>query len=120
MQTILIVDDVQTSRELIGKIVTAAGHRPEYATDGDEAVERAMELRPALIFMDVVMPSMNGFQACRKLKQEPVTSKIPVVLVTSKNAESDKFWGQQQGANAHVVKPFKGDELLAAVKRVLG
>jgi CheY-like chemotaxis protein len=117
MQTILIVDDVQTSRELIGKIVTAAGHRPEYATDGDEAVERAMELRPALIFMDVVMPSMNGFQACRKLKQEPVTSKIPVVLVTSKNAESDKFWGQKQGADMHIGKPFADKEIQEVIRR---
>ena len=117
MQTILIVDDVQTSRELIGKIVTASGHRAEYATDGDEAVERAKELRPALIFMDVVMPSMNGFQACRQLKQDQTTAKIPVVLVTSKNAESDKFWGQKQGADMHIGKPFADKEIQEVIRR---
>ncbi len=117
METILIVDDVQTSRELIGKIVTAAGHRPEYASDGDEALVRAKELRPALIFMDVVMPSMNGFQACRKLKQDEATAKIPVVLVTSKSADSDKFWGQKQGADMHIGKPFADTDIKAAISR---
>ena len=117
METILIVDDVQTSRELIGKIVSAAGHRPEYASDGDEALERAKQLRPALVFMDVVMPSMNGFQACRKLKQDPQTSKIPVVLVTSKTGDSDKFWGQKQGADGHIGKPFADGEIQDAIRR---
>lgn len=117
METILIVDDVQTSRELIGKIVSAAGHRPEYASDGDEALVRAKELRPALIFMDVVMPSMNGFQACRKLKQDEATAKIPVILVTSKSGESDKFWGQKQGADMHIGKPFADADIKAAISR---
>ena len=119
METILIVDDVQTSRELIGKIVSAAGHRPEYASDGDEALERAKQLRPALIFMDVVMPSMNGFQACRKLKQDETTSKIPVVLVTSKTGESDKFWGQKQGADMHIAKPFDENDIQTAMRRFI-
>ncbi len=117
METILIVDDVQTNRELIGKIVSASGHRPEYASDGDEALIRAKKLKPALIFMDVVMPSMNGFQACRKLKQDEVTSKIPVVLVTSKSGDSDKFWGQKQGADMHIGKPFGDGEIQEAIKR---
>ena len=93
-----------------------------YARDfsGNEAIAKAKDLKPALIFLDVVMPVQDGFKTCRDLKKNPDTANIPVVLVTSKSGDSDKFWGQQQGANAHVVKPFKGDELLAAVKRVLG
>ena len=71
MGTILIVDDVQTDRELIGRVVQQTGHKPEYATDGSEALSRAKEVRPQLIFLDVVMPSMNGFHACRKLKTDP-------------------------------------------------
>lgn len=117
MGTILIVDDVQTSRELIGKVVSAAGHRAEYASDGDEALERAKQVRPALIFMDVVMPSMNGFQACRKLKQDEATASIPVVLVTSKNADTDKFWGQKQGADMHIGKPFADTDIQEAIRR---
>src|SRR3954470_274557 len=117
MQTILIVDDVKTDRELIGRVVSGAGHHPEYATDGEEAILRAKELQPALIFMDVVMPGLNGFNACRKLKQDKDTTKIPLVLVTSKASESDQFWGKKQGADEHVAKPFSPDALLNIIRR---
>lgn len=117
MPTILIVDDVRTDRELIGKVVTSAGHQPEYASDGEEAITRAKEIKPAMIFMDVVMPNLNGFNACRKLKSDPATANIPVVLVTSKGTDSDKFWGKKQGADDHVPKPFSPDMLLGIIKR---
>jgi twitching motility two-component system response regulator PilH len=117
MQTILVVDDVQTDRELLGKVVQNSGHTVVYATDGDEAVEKAKKTKPALIFLDVVMARMNGFNACRKLKQDPETAKTPVVLVTSKNADSDRFWGQKQGADDHIAKPFTPDSIMAVIKR---
>jgi CheY-like chemotaxis protein len=69
--------------------------------------------------MDVVMPGRNGFQACRDLKNDARFKSIPIVLCTLKGLESDKFWGQQQGADGHVVKPFKSEELLRAVKLAL-
>jgi twitching motility two-component system response regulator PilH len=119
MATILIVDDVQTDRELIGKVVLAAGHSPVYATDGDEGLAKAKEVRPSLIFLDVVMPRMNGFNTCRKLKQDPDTKGIPVVLVTSKGTESDRFWGQKQGADEHVPKPFTPEMLTAIIRRLV-
>src|SRR5262245_29069277 len=109
MSTILVVDDVQTDRELVGRVVTRAGYQVAYAVDGDEAIRKAKEIRPAMIFMDVVMPNLNGFNACRKLKQDPETSGIPVVLVTSKGTESDQFWGKKQGADDHLAKPFNPD-----------
>src|SRR3954452_22342624 len=117
MATILIVDDVQTDRELLGKVVSSSGHSPVYATDGDEAIVKARETKPSLIFMDVVMPKMNGFNACRKLKQDPETQAIPVVLVTSKGLESDKFWGKKQGADDHIPKPFSPGILLSTIRR---
>lgn len=117
MATVLIIDDVQTDRELIGRVVTSAGHKPAYASDGDEGIAQAKQLKPALILMDVVMPNLNGFNACRKLKNDPDTAKIPVVLVTSKSGESDKFWGQKQGADDHVVKPFTPASLTAVIGR---
>ncbi len=120
MQNILIVDDVRTDRDLMGKVVSAAGHIPVYATDGDEVVAAAKQTQPALIFLDVVMTRVNGFNACRLLKQDPATSAIPVVLVTSKNTESDKFWGKKQGADEHIGKPFTADSLTAVIKRFLG
>jgi DNA-binding response OmpR family regulator len=70
--------------------------------------------------LDVVMPERNGFQACRDLKNDDRTKNIPIILCTSKGNESDKFWGQQQGANGYIVKPFKAEDLLTAVKKVMG
>ena len=81
--------------------------------------EKLLIERPDAIVLDVVMPGRNGFQACRDLKADDRFKGIPVVLCTSKGQESDKFWGQQQGANAYLVKPFKGEDLVATVKKVL-
>ena len=83
-------------------------------------IEQAIEVeRPGLILLDVVMPQRNGFQVCRELKQNPEYDRIPVVLVTSKGTDSDKFWGQQQGADGFVVKPFTREELLRTIQRFL-
>lgn len=117
METILVVDDVQTDRELVGKVVASAGHQTVYASDGQEAIAKAKALKPALIFMDVVMPVQDGFKTTRALKGDPETAKIPVVLVTSKGTESDKFWGKRQGADDHVAKPFTPDALLEIIRR---
>ena len=117
METILIVDDVQTDRELIGMVVSKAGYRAAYAADGNEAIAKAKDLKPALIFLDVVMPVQDGFKTCRDLKKNPETAAIPVVLVTSKSGDSDKFWGQKQGAVDHVAKPFTPDTLLGCIRR---
>ena len=117
MHTVLIVDDTQTDRELLGKVVSASGHRPEFATDGDEAVEKAKATKPALIFMDVVMQRTNGFNATRLLKADPETFKIPVVLVTSKDTDSDCFWGRKQGADDHIGKPFSADAIKEIITR---
>jgi twitching motility two-component system response regulator PilH len=117
MATILIIDDVKTDRDLLGKVVTTSGHHPEYAVDGQDGIVKARALKPALILLDVMMPNLNGFETCRKLKADPETASIPVVLVTSKGGESDKFWGQKQGANDHVVKPFTTKSLTAVISR---
>jgi CheY-like chemotaxis protein len=117
MATILVVDDVQTDRELIGKVVTATGHIPEYASDGEEAITKAKAVKPALILLDVVMPKQDGFATCRKLKKDPETAAIPVVLVTSKSGETDKFWGEKQGASDFIVKPFTPEDLSKAIRR---
>lgn len=120
MQKILVVDDVQTDRELVGSVVLRAGHTPLYAENGLTAVEVAKSERPALILMDVVMPDQDGFKTTRDLKKDPETSKIPVVLVTTKGTDSDRFWGKRQGADDHVVKPFSPDALLRLIRRYAG
>ena len=73
--------------------------------------------RPKLILLDVVMPERNGFQVCRELKRSSEFSAIPVILVTSKDTPSDRYWGEQQGADGYVTKPFTPDELMRAVKK---
>jgi len=75
---------------------------------------------PSLILLDVVMPQRNGFQLCRELKGNAQFSGIPVVLVTSKNSDSDRFWGKQQGADGFVAKPFSEDDLLRTVRHLVG
>jgi twitching motility two-component system response regulator PilH len=116
MHTILVVDDVQTDRELIGMVVTRAGHRVAYASDGSQALALAKELRPSLIFLDVVMPVQDGYKTCRLLKKDPDTTGIPVVMITTKNADSDRFWSQKQGAADHVGKPFTPAVLLDCIR----
>ena len=116
MYTILVVDDVQTDRELIGMVVSRAGHRVAYAADGNEAIAKARELQPSLIFLDVVMPMQDGYKTCRLLKKDPETTTIPVVMVTSKNGDSDRFWSQKQGAADHISKPFTADHLLDCIR----
>ena len=117
MSTVLIVDDIRSDRELVGKIVTAAGHVAEYAVDGEEAVAKARALHPALVLLDVVMPKLDGFGACRRLKREPETAGIPVVLVTAKSSETDQFWGRKQGADDYIVKPFTPEQIRQLILR---
>jgi two-component system, chemotaxis family, response regulator PixH len=117
MANILIVDDAQTDRELLGKVVTAAGHVPVYASDGSQALAKAKSSTPALVFLDVVMPGANGFETCRSLKTDTVTKAIPVVLVTSKSTPSDKFWAQKQGADGLIPKPFTPDSITETIRR---
>jgi DNA-binding response OmpR family regulator len=119
MKKIVVIDDSQAELQLIESYLKAA-HYSVVTFPGTEKLEEkiAME-KPDLIVMDVVMPGRNGFQACRDLKNDVRFKSIPIVLCTSKGQESDKFWGQQQGANGHVVKPFKSEELLQVVKLAL-
>ena len=114
---ILVVDDVQTDREILGKVVASLGHQPIFASDGLQALAAAREGQPGLILLDVVMPEMDGFKVCRTLKSDPATQRIPVVLVTSKAGESDRFWGKRQGADDHVGKPYTAEAMEAVIRR---
>jgi twitching motility two-component system response regulator PilH len=117
MENILIIDDVQTDRELLGSVVAQAGHHPVYASDGKEGLALAKTQHPALIFLDVVMPVQDGFKTCRTLKSDPATARIPVVLVTSKSSDSDRFWGKKQGADDLVGKPYTPEAMLGIIRR---
>jgi twitching motility two-component system response regulator PilH len=114
---VLVVDDSQAEIKLLQSMLKQGGFHSVAISDPTK-IEEAIELeRPNVILLDVVMPQRNGFQACRDLKSQKSYSDIPVILVTSKSAPSDRYWGEQQGANGFVAKPFTPDELLDAVKR---
>jgi twitching motility two-component system response regulator PilH len=115
--TILIVDDAKTDLEMLAKVVTNAGHRALLASNGNEAIELAKAHKPALILLDVVMPVMDGYAACRSLTKDPATSSIPVVLVTSKSNDSDVFWGKKQGAAGHIGKPWDSAAVMDTIRR---
>jgi len=119
MSKIVVVDDSYAELQLIESYLKAAHHTVVSFSNTDKLEDKIAEEKPDLIVLDVVMPGRNGFQACRDLKNDDRFKNIPIVLCTSKGNESDKFWGQQQGASGHVVKPFKSDDLLQAVKRAL-
>jgi twitching motility two-component system response regulator PilH len=116
---ILVADDSPTEQRLVVSALTARGYRIITACDGEEAIAKAEKEMPDLIVLDVVMPKKNGYQVCRQLKSTPATQAIKVLLLTSKNQDSDKFWGLKQGADAYLTKPFIGDELLASITRLL-
>jgi twitching motility two-component system response regulator PilH len=117
--TILVVDDSPTELRLVAGRLRDCGYRIVTAADGEEALELAAREHPDLIVLDVVLPKKNGFQVCRQLKTTPGTSDIKILLVTSKDQESDRFWGMRQGADEYMTKPFEDEELVANVARLL-
>jgi DNA-binding response OmpR family regulator len=114
---VLIVDDSPAQVKLIQGLLEPEGYWPVGLSDPKRVEEAIAVERPSLILLDVVMPERNGFQVCRELKENVRFNAIPVILVTSKDTASDRYWGQQQGADGYVTKPFTREELLRAVRR---
>lgn len=119
MAKILVVDDSPTMLSGTTKILTKAGHEVIQAISGAEGIEKARNDSPDLILMDVVMPELNGFQATRTITSTPDTQHIPVVMLTTKDQETDKVWAKRQGASDYVVKPPDSKELLGKIDGLL-
>ena len=119
MPTVLIVDDSPTELHVFQKMLEKNGFATLLATDGEERLEKARAERPDIVLMDVVMPGMNGFQATRRMTRSPETADIPVIMVTTKDQETDKIWGIRQGAADYLVKPVPEKELVAKINAVL-
>jgi DNA-binding response OmpR family regulator len=117
VKKILIVDDSLAEVKLMQSVLQQAGYWSVAIQDPRQIEATIAVERPNLILLDVVMPDRNGFQACRELKGNAEFSAIPVVIVSSKNTDSDRFWAKQQGADGYVMKPFTSAELLGAVQR---
>jgi len=119
MPLILIVDDSPTEVHVMQAALQRHGYRTVVAADGEEGVRLARQVRPDLIFMDIVMPGVNGYQATRTLTNDPVTRGIPIVMVTSKGQETDRIWGLRQGAVDYLVKPISGNQLIEKAQAAL-
>ncbi len=115
IKKILVVDDAQMHREQIQQILVDKGYEVMTAVSGKDALQKAKTNLPELIFMDIVMPEMDGFAACRELARDALTQMIPVVFVSSKNTEADRVWAELQGAKAYISKPYTAAQILEQV-----
>ncbi|MEM9804995.1 MAG: response regulator [Cyanobacteria bacterium P01_D01_bin.56] len=119
MSTVLVVEDSIAQREMIIDLLKGNGLNVTVASDGVEALAHIQGDLPDLVVLDIVMPRMNGYEVCRRIKSDPATQNLPVVLCSSKGEEFDRYWGMKQGADAYIAKPFQPNELVGTVKQLL-
>ncbi|GGK02906.1 twitching motility response regulator PilH [Pseudomonas matsuisoli] len=119
MARILIVDDSPTEMFKLSAMLEKNGYQVIKAENGADGVALARQEKPDAVLMDIVMPGLNGFQATRQLTKDSETSSIPVVIVTTKDQETDKVWGKRQGARDYLTKPIDESTLVSTLKAVL-
>ncbi len=120
MAKVLIVDDSPTETYKLTSMLEKHGHSVVTAENGEAGVAEAKKQQPDVVLMDVVMPGLNGFQATRQLSKGSETSSIPVIIVTTKDQETDKVWGMRQGAKAYLTKPVQEKMLIETIADVMG
>ncbi len=118
VKKILVVDDSPTDRQYMLETLAKKGYHVVTAENGEDAIVKARAELPDLILMDVVMPGLNGYQATRQITRDDATKHIPVIMCTSKGADTDKIWGLRQGANDYLVKPVDAAQLLAKIAQL--
>jgi twitching motility two-component system response regulator PilH len=116
---ILVVEDSPTYLRQISNLLQDNGFQTITAKDGEEALEKAVRENPSVIVLDIILPKKNGFQVCRQLKTSPATQEIKILMLTSKSQDSDRFWGLKQGADDYMTKPFKDEELLHNIAKLI-
>ncbi len=119
MARILIVDDSPTDTHVLKTMLERNSHQTLAVADGEQSLAMATAEHPDLILMDVVLPGISGFQATRQMSKNPDTSAIPVIIVTTKDQETDRIWGLRQGAKDYITKPVNEAELISKIKSVL-
>ncbi len=119
MARILIVDDSPTEVHVLKTMLEKHSHEVDSVDNAEAGIARAKESMPDVILMDVVMPGMNGFQATRAINRDPATQAIPVIIVTTKDQETDRVWGLRQGARDYITKPVMEDDLIQKIGKVL-
>lgn len=119
MSTALIVEDSLTEQAVLSSCLQRGGLNVLTAKNAEEAIAQINTHKLDVIILDIVLPDRSGFEICRDLKAEIVTSKIPIIICSTKGGEMDKFWGMKQGANAYLVKPIDQEELVRTVKGLI-
>lgn len=119
MSTVLVVEDSVTQREMMKDLLENSGLDVAIAGDGIEALMLIQGHPPDLVLLDIVLPKMNGYEVCRRIKASATTQNLPVVMCSSKGEEFDRYWGMKQGADAYIAKPFQPLELVGTVKQLL-
>jgi DNA-binding response OmpR family regulator len=119
-KTILVVDDNEDVARITANFLTARGYAVVIALDGTRALELAMQQPPDCVLLDIMMPRVSGIEVLNRLKQEPATASVPVILVTAKGRDEDVLAGYKEGADYYITKPFSSQQLLYGVRLVLG
>jgi twitching motility two-component system response regulator PilH len=119
MTTVLVVDDSPSEMARFRDILAKNNFTVIEASNGEEGCAKATEHLPDVILMDIVMPEVNGFQATRRITRGKTTSHIPVIMVSTKNQETDRLWGKRQGAKEYLTKPIQEQELMRVIRSVM-
>ncbi len=117
---VLVVDDEVYILHILDFSLGAEGFDVITAADGEQALARARSERPDLIVMDIMMPRLDGYETCRRLKGDPATKEIPVLLLTARGREEDRKRGMEAGADDYMTKPFSPNKLIGRVSEMLG
>jgi len=116
---ILLIEDSPTDTHAYSAVLRSNGYAVQTAATGEEGIELAGKLQPDLILMDIVMPGVNGFQATRELRKNAVTADIPVIMLSTKDQDTDRIWGMRQGATDYLIKPVTSEILIKSITKAL-
>lgn len=116
---ILIVEDEESLLKLESILLTSRGYHVRGVTDGAAALQEIAVNRPDLVLLDIMMPGIDGFEVCRRIKEDPQTKSIPVVMLTAKKSSMDQARGVQVGADAYITKPFKSVKIIEVIEGLL-
>lgn len=119
MSTVLVVEDCLTDMHIFTRCLQQGGLNVLTATTGEEALKKISSQQPDIIILDIVLPGCSGYEVCREIKDAVATSKIPIVICSTKGGQMDKFWGMKQGADAYLAKPVDQEEFVRTVKGLL-
>lgn len=119
MGTVLVVEDSHAQREMISQLLRASGFDVMAVSDGIEALSQVQVCCPDIVVLDIILPRMNGYEVCRRLKSAEKIQKPSVVMCSKKNEPFDLYWALKQGADAYLDKPFRPQELVLTIKYLL-